>query len=95
MEQFTEPQNSYYDEGWKVGLPWLYYENFNADFISAPKKIKMRVSFGFENKDIGVIRNLTYVLAKYDFYGNFLGFENLQDQLQVCETSLEELEKLK
>ena len=41
----------------------------------------MRVSFGYENKQIGIINKLTYVLAKYDLEGNFLGFETMTDQL--------------
>lgn len=41
----------------------------------------MRVSFGYENKDIGIINKMTYKLAKYDLEGNFHGFETLTDQL--------------
>lgn len=55
----------------------------------------MRVSFGYENKDIGIINKMTYKLAKYDLEGNFHGFETLTDQLQVCEISLEEIERLR
>lgn len=39
----------------------------------------MRVSFGYENKDIGIINKLTYKLAKFNLEGNFLGFETLTD----------------
>jgi hypothetical protein len=39
----------------------------------------MRVSFGYEDQKIGIINKLTYLLAKYDLEGNFLGFETLTD----------------
>ena len=45
------------------------------------KRVKMRVSFGYENTKIGIINKLTYKLAKFDIEGNFYGFETLTDQL--------------
>ncbi len=34
-------------------------------------------------------------MAKYDLEGNFLGFEDLNEQLLVCKTSNSDIEKLK
>ena len=42
--------------------------------MTESKKIKMRVSFGYENQKVGNINKLTYILAKYDVEGTFYGF---------------------
>lgn len=34
------------------------------------------------------------MLAEYDIYGNFIRFEELSDQLFICETPSEDVEKL-
>jgi hypothetical protein len=69
----------YNDNGWKTNLPWLYYERSSGEILFQSKRVKMRVSFGYENKAIGIINKLTYKLAKYDLEGNFYGFETLTD----------------
>ena len=69
----------YDDNGYKVGMPWLYYYRSFGEVMYQSKRVKMRVSFGYENEKIGIINKLTYKLAKFDLEGNFYGFETLTD----------------
>lgn len=77
----------YKDFGWKQGLPWLYYQRSAAEVLNDAKRVKLRVSFGYENPKIGIFNKLTYKLARFDLEGNFYGFETLTDQLLLCKTS--------
>lgn len=62
--------------------------------IQKPERVKFRASFSYENKAIGVISKLNFKLASYDLEGNFLGFEDLTDQLVICNRPSEELERI-
>lgn len=74
-------------------MPWLYYQRSAAEVLTQSKRVKFRVSFGYENEKIGIVNKLNYKLAKFDLEGNFLGFETLTDQLFLCQTSTEDTEK--
>jgi Meckelin (Transmembrane protein 67) len=74
----------YKDNGWKAGLPWLYYQRSSGEVLNEAKRVKQRVSFGYENQRIGIVNKLTYQLARFDLLGNFYGFETLSDQLLLC-----------
>ena len=52
--------------------------------INNPKRVKFRTSFGYENKDIGIVNKLEFMMAMYDLEGNFYGFQELSDQLSLC-----------
>ena len=52
------------------------------------------MSFGYENEKIGILNKLSYKLAKFDLEGNFYGFEDLKDQLLLCQTSTENIEQI-
>ena len=58
--------------------------------LEKPKKVKFRASFDYQNLSIGIVSRLRFVLAKYDLEGNFLGFEDLYDQLTICKQSSQE-----
>ena len=60
--------------------------------LSQSRKVKLRVSFGYENRKLGIYNKLSYKLAKFDLLGNFLGFEALTDQLLICQASTENIE---
>lgn len=81
---FSNIQPFYEDDGWKPDLPWLYYTRNAPDVLSESKRVKFRVSFGYENPKIGILNKLTYKLAMYDLEGNFYGFQTLTDQLLLC-----------
>ena len=63
--------------------------------MNEAKRVKLRVSFGYENLRIGIISKLTYQLARFDLLGNFYGFETLSDQLLLCQTPAADVEKLR
>ncbi|EFC48821.1 hypothetical protein NAEGRDRAFT_62841 [Naegleria gruberi] len=69
--------------GWKNGLPWLKYtgtasENlYNTDLLQ---------SVGLSGRKDRVSR-LQFYLSKFNVYGNWLGFEELTNQLELCPTS--------
>lgn len=47
--------------------------------MTLAKRVKLRVSFGYENNKIGILNKLKYKLAKYSLEGDFLGFETVED----------------
>ena len=69
----------YIDNGYKVGMPWLYYEENALSVIEKERRVKFRASFSYENLDIGIVSKLRFVMARYDLEGNFYGFEDLDD----------------
>lgn len=84
----------YQDNGWKPNFPWLYYQRSASEVLSQSKRFRARVSFGYSNQKIGIVNKLNYKLAKFDLEGNFFGFETLKDQLLLCQTSTEDVERL-
>jgi meckelin len=67
----------YNDDGFVKNMPWLYYETNALSTLQKPNRPKFRTSFGFEDLEIGIVSKMRYKLAKYDIYGNFHGFEDL------------------
>ena len=90
----------YPNNGFKKGLPWIYYLDEEGKpkpgdkVIRETGRVKLRTSFSYQNRDAGIVRQLQFMLAEYDIYGNFLRFEELSDQLFICETPSEDVEKL-
>lgn len=62
--------------------------------MTQPKRVKFRVSFGYEDTKIGILNTLTYKLGKFTLEGDFLGFETVTNQLLVCETSTDEINRM-
>lgn len=56
--------------------------------------MKFRTSFSIEDRAAGIVRRLQFKLAEYDVFGNLLGFEDLSDQLFICETPMEDVDML-
>jgi hypothetical protein len=85
----NKPQeNTFYaDPGWKVGLPWLYYERNAQNILEDPSKVNMKVSLG---NGTGQTHILQYKLAKFNLQGDFLGWENLTNQIMVCPTNFKQ-----
>jgi hypothetical protein len=77
------------DLDYKMGFPWLYYERSYDKLITAsPPRLKFRASFSYEDVKYGILSTLRFKLASFNLDGDFLGFEDLTDQLVVCEESL-------
>lgn len=87
--------NSFYpDNGFKTGIPWIYYERAATEVIQANNRIKFRVSFHEINDKLGIRNRLHLKLAKYDIDGRFYGFEDLSDQLLICKLPTEEVNRI-
>jgi len=56
VDQASAPRaNSFYnDNGWKEGIPWLFYERATDIILYESKRVKMRVSFGYEDPALGI-----------------------------------------
>lgn len=65
----TVANTFYNDNGWKVGMPWLYYQRTAGEVLTQSQRLKFRVSFGYENSKIGILNTLTYILAKFTLEG--------------------------
>jgi len=75
-------------------MPWLYYKTPADEVIFKENRVKFRASFDYENLDIGIVRQLRFKVAKYDLEGNFYGFEDLTNQLVICEKTQDELQRI-
>lgn len=62
-------------------LPWLYYSDAAATEKST--QIQFKVAFHVPKTSVTSIDTFTFWLAVYAVNGTFLGFEKLQNQLQV------------
>ena len=51
----TMANEFYLDPGYKTGYPWLYYDRDYNSIIQAPKRLKFRASFSYENEEFGII----------------------------------------
>lgn len=57
--------------------------------------IKFRVSLNQpEDLENGIANSLHFYLAKYDINGTFYGFEEMTNQLFICDTPSEEVTKV-
>lgn len=76
-------------------MPWLYYRGLTADqIVQKSNKVRFRVSFGYENRSFQIISQLRFKLARYSLQGDFLGFEDLTDQLSICQEPREKISNL-
>lgn len=95
----TDTNTFYSDDGYKQGMPWIYYmqgtTTKNAvNVLHDSGRVKFRASFSYVNKEFGIVKSLKFKIAKYDLVGNFRGFEDFNHQLFICKTSNEMIEKL-
>lgn len=84
----------YPDQGFKQGYPWIFYQRAAPEVLYANRRIKFRVSFNEQNQDIGIENRLHFKLAKYDIDGQFFGFEDLTDQLVICDLPSEDVQRV-
>ena len=89
----NELANTFYDnDGYKKGLPWLYYMTnglpSNRDSILKPTKqrVKFKATFDVNEPEKNILNKLSFKLATYNLTGHFLGWEDLSDQLFLCKS---------
>ncbi|KAI3659932.1 hypothetical protein MP638_004959 [Amoeboaphelidium occidentale] len=67
---------------WPNTVPWLYYGLFST---VDPSAVISRTLLVLLNSNSQAVANkLNFVLAKYEFDGRFVGFEEFTSQLQFC-----------
>ena len=71
--------------GWRVGLPWLYYQSTPDQYASLTD---LQVEVGFKSTGTAMSR-LTYLASVTGLNGTWHGVQNVTDQLIVCGTTLE------
>lgn len=62
--------------------------------IQSSERIQFRVSFSSHNAKLGLTNRLSFKLAKYDINGTFFGFEELSNQLMICDMPAEEVDRV-
>ena len=73
------------DLGWKLGMPWLYYQKETAtNIIQSSGKIDLTVSFVKDDKLPERKTQLNFTLARYSINGTFNGFNKLNTELSLC-----------
>lgn len=72
-------QNTFYDSGWRLNLPWLYYVEDGQTVIKKADRVQGKAKF----ESTSALGLLVFKMGKYNLEGDFLGFENLNYQLQL------------
>jgi len=75
-------QNDFYtDDGWKLGLPWLYYQSTGREVIYNRNRIQAKLTLSTDKADSTRYAHIPFKLAKYSLEGEFLGWEDLSNQI--------------
>ena len=86
------------DYGYKEGLPWLFYMNapqeFDHNILKRSDRVSFKASFDYVGNIERAQNKLKFKLAAYDIEGNYLGMSDLKDQLFLCETPREDVDRL-
>lgn len=84
-------QNSFYnDNGWKQNLPWLYYSNKGNNVIYQSMRLKAKMTLDKSQADSTRYAYVPFKLAKYSLDGEFLGWEDLSNQIWMCPVTVED-----
>lgn len=90
----TALQNDFYnDDGWKTGLPWIYYQNTATEVLNNRNRIKAKMTMSTKEADSARYAYIPFKLAKYSLEGEFLGWEDLSNQIWMCPISVEGSER--
>ena len=84
----------YKDEGWKVGLPWLYYKQTPQVVFKDATPPDLTVSFADSGNDLTRTNKLKFWLARYNMEGEFLAMQELYNDLSSCPMDMEEVEMM-
>lgn len=84
----TTQQNSFYGGGWKTGLPWIYYEDTATTVIKTRDRVQAKMTLSTSEADSSRYAFVPFKLAKYSLEGEFLGWEDLSNQIWMCPTTV-------
>lgn len=83
-------QNTFYDSvGWKENLPWIYYDQSTDNVLYQSNRVKAKMTLSTSQVDSSRYAYLPFKLAKYSLDGEFLGWEDLTDQIWICPVTKE------
>ena len=84
----------YEDEGWRLGLPWLYYSQTPQAVFKDAEPVELVVSFSDSGTDDSRTNKLKFWLARYSMEGEFLGFQELYNDLSSCPMDREDVDEM-
>eukprot|EP00343_Euplotes_focardii_P000821 CAMPEP_0205803036 /NCGR_PEP_ID=MMETSP0205-20121125/5557_1 /ASSEMBLY_ACC=CAM_ASM_000278 /TAXON_ID=36767 /ORGANISM="Euplotes focardii, Strain TN1" /LENGTH=196 /DNA_ID=CAMNT_0053070447 /DNA_START=710 /DNA_END=1297 /DNA_ORIENTATION=+ len=87
-ESIVNQQNDFYDTGWKENLVWIYYQEDANQVIEKASRVQGKAQF--QTSSTTKLGLLKFVLGMYNLEGDFLGFQNLSTQLQLCPAAYED-----
>lgn len=80
----------YQELGWVPDLPWLYYDQTPDQVFNQGEPLDLTVSFYSDSNDKTRTQALNYWLASYNVEGQFLGWQQLSSQLELCPRSTDD-----
>lgn len=84
-------QNSFYnDDGWKGKIPWLYYQRSGKNVIYDKNRIQAKMTLSVNEADGARYAYIPFKLAKYSLEGDFMGWEDLSNQILMCQTTVKD-----
>jgi len=87
-------QNNFYrDDGWKGKIPWLYYQRTGRDVIYNKNRVKVKMTLSTQQANGARYAYIPFKLAKYSLKGDFLGWEDLSNQILMCPTTIKGSER--
>lgn len=87
-------QNDFYtDPGWKQGLPWLYYLNSGDQVLYNRNRVKAKMTLETGDASDTRYAYIPFKLAKYAFDGEFLGWEDLSNQIWMCPVTVQDSQR--
>ena len=90
----VEKQNNFYeDDGWKEDYPWLYYSKNGRETIRNKDRVKTKMTLSTSKAGAARYSHIPFKLAKYNLEGDFLGWEDLSNQIWMCKVSVKDSEK--
>ena len=86
----TSQQNDFYtDQGWKTGLPWIYYQSTGTEVLNKKNRVKAKMTLSTSEANGARYAYIPFKLAKYSLEGDFLGWEDLSNQILMCPVTVE------
>ena len=84
----------YKDDGWKEGIPWLYYTQTPQQVFKDATPPELTVYFDDPGNDLTRTNKLKFWLARYNMDGEFMAMQQLYNDLSSCPMDMEEVEMM-
>lgn len=68
--------------------------DYTQDILKRSDRVRFKASFDYVGNIERAQNKLKFKLAEYDIEGNYLGMADLKDQLFLCETPREDVDRL-